>query len=178
MAQRKPRLLDREALWEYALRALGGRAHSVSELAEKLRRRAGRDEDVKDVLSRLKQAGYLDDRRFAQYYAAARLEGAGLGRMRVLRDLRAKRVAPAIAEQAVKATYQEVDEVHLIESFLERKYRRVQLDAYLADPSHMAAAYRKLRLAGFSSGNAILVLKRYSERAEELASLENEERDG
>ncbi len=174
MAQRKPRLLDREALWEYALRALGGRAHSVSELAEKLRRRAGRDEDVKDVLSRLKQASYLDDRRFAQFYAAARLEGAGLGRMRVLRDLRAKRVAPAIAEQAVKTAYQEVDEVHLVESFLERKYRRVQLDAYLADPRHMAAAYRKLRLAGFSSGNAIQVLKRYSERADELASLEDE----
>jgi len=178
MAQRKPRLLDREALWAYALRALGGRAHSVSELAEKLRRRAGRDEDVKDVLSRLKQAGYLDDRRFAQFYAAARLEGAGLGRMRVLRDLRAKRVAPALAEQAVQAAYHEVDEVHLIEAFLERKYRRVQLDAYLADPRHMAAAYRKLRLAGFSPGNAIQVLKRYSERADELSSLEDEERDG
>jgi regulatory protein len=178
MAQRKPRQLDREALWEYALRALGGRAHSVSELAEKLRRRAGREEDVGDVLSRLKQAGYLDDRRFAQFYAAVRLERAGLGRMRVLRDLRAKRVAPAVAEQAVKAAYQEVDEIRLIESFLERKYRTVQLSAHLADPRHMAAAYRRLRLAGFNSGNAIRVLKRYCEQADELASLEDQERDG
>jgi len=177
MAQRKPRLLDREALWESALRALGGRAHSVSELAAKLRRRALRQEDVSDVLSRLKQAGYLDDRRFAESYAAGRLEGAGLGRMRVLRDLRTKRVAPAVAEQAVKDAYREVDEVRLIESFLERKYRGVKLGAHLAEPRHMASAYRKLRLAGFSSGNAIRVLKRFSERAEELASLEDEDRE-
>jgi len=177
MAPRKPRPLDQEALWQYALRALGGRAHSQAELSEKLRRRASRGEDVKEILARLKRAGYLDDKRYAQSYAAARLENAGLGRMRVLRDLRSKRVAPAVAEQAVKAAYEEVDEVRLIESFLERKYRTVRLDAYLADPRHMAAAYRKLRLAGFGSGNAIRALKRYSEQAEDLASLEDEERN-
>ena len=177
MARKTPRLLDREALWSYALRALGARAHTASELAEKLRRRAVRQEDAKDVLSRLKQAGYLDDRRYAQSYAASRLEGAGLGRMRVLRDLRAKRVAPPVAEQAVKDAYQEVDEVRLIESFLERKFRAVELSAHLAEPRRMAAAYRKLRLAGFSSANAIRVLKRFSERAEELAGSEDEERD-
>ena len=34
----------------------------------------------------------------------------------------------------------------------------------------------KLRLAGFTSGNAIRVLKRYAEGADELASLEDEDR--
>ena len=175
MAQRKPHPLQREALWEYALRVLGARAHTVSELSERLRRRALHQDDVKDVLSRLKQAGYLDDRRFAQFYAASKLENAGLGRMRVLRDLRAKRVAPQLAEQAVKDAYREVDEVRLIESFLKRKYRAVELGAHLADPRRLAAAYRKLRLAGFSSGNAIRVLKRFSEQADELAGLEDQD---
>ncbi len=178
MAQHTPRRLGPEALWEYALRALGGRAHSVAELREKLRRRAERQDDVDHVLSRLKQYGYLDDRRFAQSFASSRLESQGFGRSRVLRDLRQKRVAPAVADQAVKAAYGEVDEVRLIETYLERKYRKTPLGAYLADPRHLAAAYRKLRLAGFSSSNAIRVLKRHSEQAEELESLEAADMEG
>lgn len=173
MADRKARPLDREALWVYALRALGGRAHTVSELTDRLRRRAARQQDVGKVLARLKQAGYLDDRRFAQSYAVSRLENAGLGQMRVLRDLRARRVAPAVAERAVQDAYREVDEAGLIESFLERK----RLTGHLADCRRMAAAYRKLRLAGFSSGNCIRVLKRYSERAEELSALEDQDQE-
>ncbi|MCC7174253.1 MAG: RecX family transcriptional regulator [Bryobacterales bacterium] len=175
MAQKKPKPLDKDRLWEYALRALGARAHSVSELSTKLRRRAGRAEDVGDVLARLKQAGYLDDRRFAQFYAASRLENAGLGRARVLRDLKARRVAPAVAEQAVGSAYRDVDELRLIEAFLERKYRSVRLGSHLSDPRRMAAAYRRLRLAGFSSGNVIRVLKRFSAMAEELTALEDAE---
>jgi regulatory protein len=172
MAQRKTKLLDLEALWGYALRALGGRAHSISELREKLSRRAGRAEDVEEVLGRLKRYGYLDDRRFAEAFTASRLGNKGFGRMRVLGDLRRKRVAPAVAEKAVQSAYSEVDEVALIEAFLERKYRKIPLPAYLAEPRHLAAAYRRLRLAGFSSGNAIRVLKRYAADAEDLESLE------
>ena len=39
MQQRKPRHLDREGLWNYALKVLGSRAHSTGELREKLKRR-------------------------------------------------------------------------------------------------------------------------------------------
>lgn len=172
MAQRKPKRLEAAALAEYALRALSGRAHSISELREKLRRRAERAGDVEELLARLKRQGYLDDRKFAESFAAFRLGNEGFGRLRVLRDLRQKRVAPAVAEQAVGATYLEVDELRLIESFLERKYRRIDLKTYLAEPRHLASAYRKLRLAGFSSGNVIRALKRHSVEAESLESLE------
>jgi regulatory protein len=177
MAQRRPRRLGAEALWEYALRALSGRAHSISELRDKLRRRAEREEDIEGVLSRLKRYGYLDDRRFAESYAGSRLDNEGFGRWRVLRDLRRKRVAPAVAEEAVGKAYRETDEVRLIEGFLERKYRKIPLKAYLAEPRHLASAYRKLRLAGFGSGNVIRVLKQYADAAEKLESLESQEEE-
>ena len=73
MEERKIRLLDAEALWGYALKVLGGRAYSSGELREKLRRRAARSGDVDDILARLKDHGYLDDRRFAEGFAASRL---------------------------------------------------------------------------------------------------------
>ena len=128
------------------------------------------------MLLKLKEAGYLNDRQFAESYATSRLENQGLGKIRVLRDLRQRRVAPKLAEQVVDKTFQDTDEVRLIEDFLARKYRGKPLGALLAEEKHLAAAYRRLRYAGFSSGNSIRVLKRYAKEAEalELEALEDQ----
>jgi regulatory protein len=154
---------------------LGGRAHSSGELREKLRRRAERAEDVDAVLAKLKELKYLDDRRFAESYAASRLENQGLGKMRVLRDLRQRRVAPQLAEQVTEKTYQETNEENLIEEFLKRKYRGKKLGEFLAEEKNLAAAFRRLRYAGFAAGTSIRVLKRYAKQAEELEALEPED---
>lgn len=174
MAKRKTKLLDQPGLMNLAVRALGGRAHSSGELAEKLRRRAERAEDVQTVLAKLKELGYLNDRRFAESYAAARLENQGFGKMRVLRDLRQRRVAPKLADEVTAQAFQDTDETDLIEAFLKRKYRGKQLGAFLTEEKNLAAAYRRLRYAGFSSGASIRVLKRYASQAEALDALEPE----
>ena len=173
-AKRPPQLLDREKLRNVALRALGGRAHSIGELKEKLRRRAQSEEDVEAVLAQLKENGYLDDRRFAENYASARLQNQGLGKMRVLRDLRQRRVAPKLAEQVTEQTYGQTNEAQLIEEFLQRKYRGKQLGAFLSEEKNLAAAFRRLRYAGFSAGQSIRVLKRYASQADTLESLEED----
>jgi regulatory protein len=175
MTKRKPKLFQNAELLNYAVRALGGRAHSTGELREKLRRRAERAEDVEAVLAKLKELGYLDDQRFAESYAAARLENQGLGKMRVLRDLRQRRIAPQLAEQVTEKTYQETDETKLIEEFLKRKYRGKKLGEFLGEEKNLAGAYRRLRYAGFSAGASIRVLKRYARQAEELEGLEVED---
>src|ERR1039457_2783109 len=115
MDERKPRHLDREGLWNYALRALGGRAYSTGEMREKLVRRAELAEDVENVLARLKESKYLDDREFAEGYATARLANERFGKTRGLPDLRHRRVAPALAGTTVHAVYQDVDESALVE---------------------------------------------------------------
>ena len=177
VARRTPKPLDLEGLMAYAGRTLAGHAQTISELREKLKRRAARGADVDEVLTRLKQSGYLNDKRFAESFAAGRRENEGLGKNRVLRDLMARRVAPAVARQAADAAYREADEIALIERFLERKYRGKDLGALLAEPKHLASAYRKLRGAGFSAGNSIRVLKRYAAEAERLGEIEGESPD-
>jgi regulatory protein len=117
----------------------------------------------------------LDDRRFAESYAAARLENQGLGKMRVLRDLRQRRVAPKLAEQVTEQTYEKTNETELIEQFLKRKYRGKKLGVFLAEEKNLAAAYRRLRYAGFSAGASIRVLKRYASQPEVLDTLESDE---
>jgi regulatory protein len=130
---------------------------------------------VDAVLAKLKEAGYLNDQRFAEAYAAARLQDQGLGKMRVLRDLRQRRVAPKLAEQVTEQTYQQTNEADLIEEFLRRKYRGKQLGAFFSVEKNLAAAFRRLRYAGFSAGESIRVLKRHASQPEVLDALDSDE---
>jgi regulatory protein len=177
MDERKIRLLASEGLWAYALKVLGGRAYSIGELREKLRRRAERAGDVDDILARLKDHGYLDDRRFAEGFAAARLTNDRFGRTRVLQDLRQHRVAPSLAERTVKKVYEEVDEEALIEEWIRRKYRLAQREGLFQEDKDLAAAYRRLLRAGFRTGEIVKVLKRFAKNPELLDSFEPPEEE-
>ncbi|HLI86156.1 MAG TPA: regulatory protein RecX [Bryobacteraceae bacterium] len=172
MTERKPRLLDDDALWSYALRLLAGRAHSQGELREKLRRRAARASAVDEAMARLKEDGYLDDRKFAEGFAAARLASEKLGRGRVVRDLRLRRVAPALAEQTVAQVYRNVNEEALIEQWVRRKYRLTPPENLFREEKEMASAYRRLLHAGFRSGDILRVLKRFARNPELLETFE------
>lgn len=169
------RLLNEAELLDFALKTLGGRAVSAGELRDKLRLRAERKGDVDVILAKVREYGYLNDKQFAETYAARRKENEGFGRARVMRDLRARRVSSAVAEKAVDAAFAGADEVAMIEQFLARKYRRTPVGEVVADPKGLASVYRKLRLAGFSSGPALQVLKRHSRDAQALDSLESAE---
>ena len=168
MLGKKPTPLDENALFEYASRSLGGRAHSISELKLKLRRRAAEPRDIDAVLSRLKQSGFLNDKKYADSFAASRKEGRGFGSERVLRELQGKQVPRIVAEQAVKDAFESADELELADQLLQRKFRGKVLPEFLAQPKNLQAAFRRLRYAGYSSAITIRVLKRYTGHAEEI----------
>ncbi|MBZ5674195.1 MAG: recombination regulator RecX [Acidobacteriia bacterium] len=174
MAFRTPKQLDVEGLMDYAAKALSVRGYTVSELKTRLKKRAARAEDVETVLGRLKESGVVNDRRFAGSFAEWRRESQGLGKTRVMRDLMARRVAPGVAKEAVEAAFEGVDEIAMIEAFLKRKYRGKDLGGLLREQKELASAFRKLRGAGFSTGNSIRVLKRYAAEAERLEELDEE----
>jgi regulatory protein len=137
-----------------------------------LRRRAARAAAVDEAMARLKEDGYLDDRKFAEGFAAARLANDKLGRGRVVRDLRQRRVAPSLAEQTVRQVYRNVDEEALIEDWVRRKYRLTPPEGLFQREKDMAAAYRRLLHAGFRSGDILRVLKRFARHSELLETFE------
>jgi regulatory protein len=165
---RAPKKLDAEGLWTYSLKLLGGRALSTGEVRQKLARRAEIESDVESTISKLRDYGYLNDTRFAESYAALRRDNEGFGRMRVLRDLRQRRVAPNLAGDAVQQAFEGTDETSQIEAYLERKYRNVNLRDLLQDQKKLQSTFRRLRYAGFGAGTSIRVLKRYASQAEQL----------
>jgi len=167
-SDRKPKPLSRDALLQYALKSLAGRAQSSGELRERLLRRAAEHSDVHNILSQLKDHGYLDDRRFAESVAASRLNNDKFGRTRVIQDLRQRRVPPVVAEGTVREVYQGVDEIVLIEDWIRRKYRFASRDDLFRDDKELASAYRRLLRAGFRTGEIIRVLKRFAKNPDLL----------
>lgn len=166
------RKLSSDELWNFALKSLSSRSQSTGQLRLKLREKAEKPDDIDPLLVRLKEYGYLDDKRFAENFAAGKLENAGLGRTRVLQELRGKRVAPNLAENAVQRVYSDTDETELIESYVRRRYRSVEREGLFREDKDLASAYGRLRRAGFSSGNVVRVLKKFAADPSLLDALE------
>jgi len=172
MRERKPARLEAAKLWDYAVKVLAGRAYSTGEMKEKLRRKAEHAADVDPILARLKDYGYLNDRKFAESFAAARLENEGVGRTRVLADLARRRVAPAVAQQTVGKVYEDTSEEALVEDFVRRKFRGASREHLFQGEKELAAAYRKLLRAGFRIQTIVAVLKKFAREPELLDSFE------
>jgi regulatory protein len=147
---------------------LSVRSSSSEELRLRLRRRAARPPDVDAAMMRLKDLGYLDDWRFAESFAANRMDNHQFGRMRILSDLRARRVPGKVADIAVDRAFEGKNETELIQAFIERRLPLIAAGRGLEDERKLAAAYRKLRRAGFSSAGILSTLKRFASRADLL----------
>ena len=127
--------------WDAALRLLGVRARSRSEVRERLTRRGFDEVEIDGVLGRLDDAGLLDDAEFAHEWVQSRHRYSGRGRVALRRELRAK----GIAEETVAAALAEVDRDDEREQALElarKKLAQSKLDP--TDYEQRAKAYRRL----------------------------------
>lgn len=165
--------VDPDALYERAVAALARRSRSGAELERWLLARATTPAAARAVLARLREHGYLDDRRFAESFAAYAKETEGFGAARVRRELRRRGVPAPLAETAVAGAFAGTREDQLLADFLRRKR--------LSRPEtqrQAAALYRRLWQAGFSAGTIQAALRQWRVRAEwldDLAAMEMEE---
>ena len=149
--------LDADSLYLVAIRALARRARSSAEIRALLAKRKAGKADIEAVIHRLRERGYLDDARFARAFVASRIENNLQGKVRVRRELAARRVRPEIAEEAVQRGFEAVDEVQLLRQYLARKLR---VSKPLNKPSAVQSLYRRLLRAGFRSDTIVGELKR------------------
>lgn len=175
---RKPRKLSPDQLFEYAVNCLSARAYSSGDLRSKLRLRAALATDVDPVIARLLELGYLNDQRFAESYATLRRENDSFGRMRVLTDLRKHRIGSTLAGSAVEKAFEGLNEADLIDAFIERRMPAAAMPEGLSDERRLAAAYRKLRRAGFSSGLVLAALRKRAAKPEMVDDFPEEEAAG
>ncbi len=145
----KPRQLSsEEQVYEYAVRALMRRAHSVYEMRQALERNAEDKTHVARVLARLKDKGYLDDAKYARQFARTRASGRTQGRFRIAQELRRRGVPDRHIEPALDEVFAETDERGLLRKRIERKLRTLRGPL---DVRKRASLFASLLRAGFSA---------------------------
>jgi regulatory protein len=113
-----------KATFERAIRLLTVKPRSVAELRERLlQSRQTNERIVETVIARLSEYGYLDDERFAFSYASLKVKQKPMGRRRLERDLKLKKVATGVADGALDLVYGETSEEQLIEQAIEKRIR-------------------------------------------------------
>jgi regulatory protein len=164
--------LDESALHEYAVKALGRRMRTVSELTRLMRAKVepapSGQAKIDAVLVRLKEYGYLNDADYAANYTRLRQENASLGKRRVRQDLAVKGVQAELIKETLETAYQDVNEEELARRHLERKG--------VKQPTNEKEAARVMRMlvrAGFSTGIIFKILRKWNVDDEALAALEN-----
>ena len=92
---------DERAAREKALELLDYRSHAAAELSRKLSLRGYEPGVIRSVIASLREAGLLDDARFAEDFAASRLSMRPQGARLLVSRLRARGVDKETAEAAV-----------------------------------------------------------------------------
>ena len=114
----------RRKTFERAVKLLAAKPRSVAELRERLLQGKGADEDVVNtVITRLQEYGYLDDERFAFSYASYKVKQRPVGRRRLERDLKFKKVESGVANEALELVYKETPEEQLIDQAIAKRLR-------------------------------------------------------
>jgi regulatory protein len=170
-AKKKSTPLDENALYDYAVKALGRRMRTVAELKRLMRSRVESGEPgeskIDRVIARLKTQRYLNDTSYAASYTRLRQENQSFGKRRVRQDLIQKGVHADVIAKTLDSAYEDVNEEELARRHLERK--RVQKPA---NDKEAARVMRMLVRAGFSTGVIFKILKKWNVEEEALAALE------
>jgi regulatory protein len=114
----------RRKTFERAVKLLAAKPRSVAELRERLLQGKGADEAVVNtVISRLQEYGYLDDERFAFSYASHKVKQRPVGRRRLERDLKFKKIESGVANEALELVFTETPEEQLIDQAIAKRLR-------------------------------------------------------
>ena len=155
---------------------LARRPYSVAELRRALERRFGPDTAIPEAIARLRELGYLDDKKFAEHYASSLARNRAFGRFRIRRKLKAKLVNYKFIEPAIKQAFEETDEALLLEQALAKRIRTLRRPVTRA---RLASLCQSLLRQGFRSGDIMKAVRARPELRPvaddvDLVELENE----
>ena len=122
-----------------AYRYLSLRDRTVRETADYLGKKGYSVGVVQKTVRYLKEAKYLDDRRFAEHWARTRAENKQFGKYRLRRELAGKGLAPEIIDETLDTLFETVKEIDLA---------RVAVEKKLPSMKDLDPEKRKRRLAG------------------------------
>jgi len=153
---------------------LARRPYSLAEMRQALEKKYPQSGKVLEAIARLRELGYLDDRKFAEQYAYSLVHNRAFGPHRLRRELKAKLVNYQEIEPVVERVYQETPAHTLLEQALAKKLRTLRLPLTHARFHSLCQGLMRL---GFDAGDIIKAVRARPELdpvAEEVAPLDLE----
>jgi regulatory protein len=139
-----------------ALAMLARRPYSVAELKRALEKKFPANPANADAISRLRQLGYLDDKKVAEQVAYSLAHNRAYGPHRVRRELKSRLVDYKHIEPAIDAAYEGSTPRQLLEQVLTRKLRTLKLPV---TRQKLASLCQSLLRRGFNSGDIIKAVR-------------------
>ena len=121
------------------------------------------------AIARLREMGYLDDRKFAEQFAYSLARNRAVGPHRLRRELKAKMVNSREIDSAVEHAYQDVPAEILLEQALDKKVRTLKLPL---TRSKFHSLCQALMRRGFNASDIIRAVRARPELAPVAEALE------
>jgi regulatory protein len=107
-----------------AVKLLAAKPRSVAELRERLaEKESATEEAIEYAIRKLSEYGYLNDEQFALSFAQSRVRQKPVGRGRLARDLKTKKIDKELAAQTLEKVFEETPEDKLIDEAITRRLR-------------------------------------------------------
>ena len=94
--------------------------YTCSEVYERLIRKGAEKEDAEEIIGWLMSLGYLDDKKYAEYYIEDAVNLSNKGIYRIKQELYKKGIARSIVDEAAENT--EVSVLDSLTEYVRRKY--------------------------------------------------------
>jgi regulatory protein len=147
-----------------AVRLLAAKPRSVGELRDRLLEKSWTNSQiVGEVLQKLEEYKYLDDKQYAKDLAASKLRQKPQGKRKLQQAISQKKLDKETVDEALDYAFEKMPEAELIETAIEK---RVRLKGVPETREEIKKFYDHLMRQGFSYG---LIREKLSEVLKEIS---------
>ena len=115
---------SRERTMNRAVKLLTAKQRSVAELRERLLEKAWTNSEIVDrVIEKLKEYGYLDDRKYASDLALAKLRQRPQGKRKLQQSMSQKKLDREVRDEAIVSAFEKMPESELIDRAIDKRLR-------------------------------------------------------
>ena|SRR5881394_1040319 len=115
---------SRERTMNRAVKLLTAKQRSVAELRERLLEKTWTNSEIVDrVIEKLKEYGYLDDRKYASDLALSKLRQTPQGKRKLQQSMSQKKLDREIRDEAIVAAFEKIPEAELIDRAIQKRLR-------------------------------------------------------
>jgi regulatory protein len=154
----------KERTMNCAVRLLAAKPRSVGELRDRLLEKSWTNSQiVGEVLQKLEEYKYLDDKQYAKDLAASKLRQKPQGKRKLQQAISQKKLDKETVDEALDYAFEKMPEAELIETAIEK---RVRLKGVPETREEIKKFYDHLMRQGFSYG---LIREKLSEVLKEIS---------